>query len=459
MSAVNSAEARDAAYHLHPYTNLRAMERQGSLVMARGEGVYVFDIHGRKYIEGMAGLWCASLGFSENRLADAAYRQMTTLPFYHSFAAKVPSVTVDLAEKLIDMAPQPLAHVIFASSGSESNDTAVKCVWYYQNALGRPEKKKIIARRRAYHGVTVMAGSLTGLPYAQAGFDLPVARVIHTEAPHYYHGARPGESEADFSKRLANELEALIQTEGPETIGAFFAEPVMGAGGVILPPEGYFDLIQPILKRHDILLVADEVICGFGRTGNMFGCETYGIRPDMMVVAKQLSSAYMPISALMVSDPVYQAIADASAAHGVFGHGYTYSGHPVAAAVALETLKIYEERDILAHIREVGPHLQQRLKEFADHPLVGEVRGVGLIGAIELVEDKTTRRPFAKERGVGAFLVGRAQAYGAIMRAVGGDSIAFSPPLIITKSEIDELVEAFAKALDDTTARVAEDMK
>jgi 4-aminobutyrate--pyruvate transaminase len=454
MLAVNSAEARDAHYHLHPYTNLRTLEQEGALVVERGEGVYVYDIHGKKYLEGMAGLWCAALGFSEPRLAEAAYKQMKILPFYHSFSAKVPSVTVDLAEKLISIAPAPLARVIFANSGSEANDSAIKFVWYYQNARGKPEKKKIIARKRGYHGVTIMAGSLTGLAYAQVGFDLPVQRVLHTDTPHHYHGAQPGESEEEFATRLADNLDILIRQEGPETVAAFIAEPVMGAGGVVVPPKTYFEKIQAVLKKHDVLMIADEVICGFGRTGNMFGSETFGIRPDLMTVAKQLSSAYQPISAVLVSDAVYQGIADAGPKLGSFGHGYTYSGHPVAAAVALETLKIYEERRIVDHVREVGPYLQNRLRAFADHPLVGEVRGVGLIAAVELVKDKVTREAFATKAGIGTHLVGRAQEHGVILRAVAGDSIAFSPPLVITKPEIDEMVDTFAKSLDETEQHI-----
>ncbi len=453
MPEMNSAEARDATYHLHPYTNLRVLERDGPLVIERGEGVFVFDSLGNRYLEGMAGLWCTSLGFSEPRLAEAAYRQMRTLPFYHSFAAKVPSVTTELAERLVELAPAPLARVIFACSGSESNDTAIKMVWYYNNALGRPAKKKIISRRRGYHGVTALTASLTGLPFAQNGFDLPLdVGIHHIDPPHFYRGGLPDESEAAFVARLARQLEELILAEGADTIAAFIAEPVMGAGGVIVPPATYFAEIQAVLRRHDILLIADEVICGFGRTGSMFGCETFGIRPDMMVLAKALSSGYQPISALLVSDTIYQAVADASARLGLFGHGYTYSGHPVAAAVALETLKIYAERDIVARVRDVAPHFQARLRALGKHPLVGEARGVGLIGAIELVADKTSRQSFPPGAAVAAHLVGRAQQYGVIIRSVPGDIVAFSPPLIISEPEIDILFDAAGKALDDTLA-------
>jgi len=452
----NSTASRDIQNYLHPYTNLVRHEQDGPLVITKGDGIRVIDEAGKEYIEGLAGLWCASLGFSEKRLAEAAYKQMLALPFYHSFASKTPSVTVDLAERLIAMAPKPLSKVTFANSGSEANDTAIKVAWYYNNARGRPEKKKIIARQRAYHGVTIAAASLTGLAYAQNGFDLPATeRILRTDCPHYYHGAEPGESEADFVDRLGRNLEALIEREGADTIAAFIAEPVMGAGGVVVPPKGYFDRVQQILRKHDILFIADEVICGFGRTGSMFGCQTFDIAPDMMSVAKQLSAAYQPISALFVSDAIYQAVKEQSGVLGNFGHGYTYSGHPVPAAVALETLKIYEERNIVEQVRKVAPVFQAAMRAFADHPLVGEVRGVGLIGAIELVQDKATRTNFPAAKGVGAYLVARAQEHGLIVRAMMNDSVAFCPPLIITEDEIAEMFRRFALALDDTAAMVA----
>ena len=455
MPAINSAEARDATYHLHPYTNLRQLERDGPLAIDRGEGVFVIDTQGNRYLEGMAGLWCTSLGFSEPRLAEAAYRQLKTLPFYHSFAAKVASITTELAERLIGIAPEPLARVIFACSGSESNDTAIKMVWYYNNARGMPAKKKIISRRRGYHGVTALTASLTGLPYAQNGFDLPLGvGIFHLDAPHFYRGGLPGESEEDFATRLAAQLEDLILAEGADTIGAMIAEPVMGAGGVILPPATYFEKIQAVLRRYDILLIADEVICGFGRTGSMFGCETFGIRPDMMVVAKALSSGYQPISALMVSDAIYQVVADAGATLGLFGHGYTYSGHPVPAAVALETLKIYEERDIAARVRDVAPHFQARIRRLGQHPLVGEARGIGLIGAIELVADKHSRQSYPASAAIAPYVVKQSQAHGLIIRSVPGDIVVFSPPLVITEAEIDIMFDAVTRALDDTLAHV-----
>ncbi len=454
MSLTTPAARRDLSFHLHPATNLRLVQTEGPLVITRGEGVYVYDDEGKRYLEGMAGLWCASLGFSERRLADAAYRQMCELPFYHSFAGKVPAISTELAERLIGMAPAGMAKVLFANSGSEANDTAIKLAWYVNNALGRPQKKKIISRQRAYHGVTIASGSLTGLAFAHTDFDLPIARILHTDCPHYYRGAAPGESEEAFAARLAANLEQMILREGPDTVAAFFAEPVMGAGGVIVPPATYFDRVQPILKKYDVLFVVDEVICGFGRTGNMFGSQTFDLQPDIMTLAKALSAGYVPISANLVSGKLYDILLAQSDKLGIFGHGYTYSSHPVPAAVALETLKIYEERDIVAQVRRVGPRMQAGIRSYADHPLIGEARGIGLIGAVELVRDKATKQSFDPKAGVAAYLVRRAQHHGAILRNMPGDIVAFSPPLIISEAEIDEMVACFAKALDDTWTMV-----
>jgi 4-aminobutyrate--pyruvate transaminase len=456
MSLNTPAARRDQSFHLHPATNLRAVQKEGPLVITRGEGVYVYDDEGRRYLEGMAGLWCASLGFSERRLADAAYRQMCELPFYHSFAGKVPAISTELAERLIGIAPVGMGKVLFANSGSEANDAAIKLAWYVNNAVGRPQKKKIISRKRAYHGVTVAAASLTGLAFAHDDFDLPIARILHADCPHYYRGAQPRESEEAFAARLAADLEQMIVHEGPDTVAAFFAEPVMGAGGVIVPPATYFDRIQPILKKYEILFVVDEVICAFGRTGNLFGAQTFNLQPDIMTLAKALSAGYQPISANLVTNKLYEVLVAQSDKLGIFGHGYTYSAHPVPAAVALETLKIYEERDIVAQVRRVGPRMQAGIRNYADHPLIGEARGIGLIGAVELVRDKLTKQSFDPEDGVAAYLVRRAQHHGAILRNMPGDNVAFCPPLIITEAEIDELMGCFGRALDDTWAMVKE---
>ena len=447
----NSAASRDIAFHLHPYTHLKKHESEGPLVITEGKGIYVYDENGKEYIEGLAGLWCTSLGFGEERLVEAATRQMQKLPFYHIFNQKTHEVAAELAERLIGLMPVKMSKVFFNNSGSEANDSAVKMVWYYNNARGRHRKKKIISRMKGYHGVTVAAASLTGLPNNHRDFDLPIANIRHADCPHHYRFAKPGESEEAFATRLAESLEAQILREDPETVAAFIAEPVMGAGGVIVPPRTYFEKIQQVLRKYDVLLIADEVICGFGRTGAMFGTETFGLKPDIMTMAKALSSAYLPISATVISDELYQAFVAQSEKIGVFAHGFTYSAHPVCCAVALETLRIYEERDILSHIRQVAPRFLEGLRRFADHPLVGEVRGVGLLAGVELVKDKASKAPFDPKAGVGTLLAARAQEHGLILRAMV-DTVALCPPLIITADEIDEMLRRFGKALDETAA-------
>jgi 4-aminobutyrate---pyruvate transaminase len=454
MAKTNSA-SRDIASTIHPYTNLKSHQTEGPLVMAEGDGVFVQDENGKRYLEGLAGLWNASLGFSERRLVEAAHRQMLKLPFYHTFAHKAVDIGIELAEKLLSIAPAPMSKVFFVNSGSEANDTVVKLVWYYNNALGRPKKKKIISRLKGYHGVTVASASLTGLANNHRDFDLPIANILHAECPHFYRFGLPGESEEAFATRLADSLEQRILSEGADTVAAFIAEPVMGAGGVLLPPVTYFDKVQAVLKKYDILFIADEVICGFYRTGAMWGSTLYGLKPDMITCAKALSSGYLPIGAVMITEPIYDALVKQSEKIGVFSHGFTYSGHPVTSAVALETLNIYEQDDIQSHVRRVAPRMQAGLRRFADHPLVGEVRGVGLIGAVELVADKSTKASFDPSAAVGPFLGKRAHHHGLILRALG-DSIAFCPPLIITEAEIDLMLERFSLALDDTFEMVRE---
>ncbi len=451
----NSAAARDAAYALHPYTDLRTHIETGPMVISRGQGVRVWDDAGKEYIDAIAGLWCASLGFSNERLVAAAAKQMRTLPFYHSFAAKSHEPMIDLAEMLIARAPVPMSRAFFANSGSEANDTAIKMVWYFNNALGRPKKKKIIGRIKGYHGITVASGSLTGLAANHRSFDIPLPGFVHTMTPHHYHNAEAGESEEAFATRCAEELEKLILAEDPETVAAMWAEPVMGAGGVIVPPRTYFEKIQAVLKKYDVLLVADEVICGFWRTANYWGTQTFGMQPDILTCAKALSASFLPISAVLVSDRIFQALADESHAIGTFGHGYTYSGHPVPAAVAVETLKIYDETDIGSHVRTVGPYLQAALRRrFSGHELVGEVRGIGLIAALELVADKATRTNFDPGLKIGARAAKLLEANGVIGRAMVNDTLAFSPPLIITEAEIDEMLDGYARALDELAAQL-----
>jgi 4-aminobutyrate--pyruvate transaminase len=449
----NSAASRDIATLLHPYTNLKAHRSKGPLIITHGRGVNVYDDQGNEYLEGLAGLWCVSLGFSEPRLVEAARRQMETLPYYHAFASKSHGPAIDLAERILDLLPDTMSKVFFNNSGSEANDTAIKLVWYYNNALGRPHKKKIISRIKAYHGVTIASASLTGLPNNHRDFDLPIAGIVHTGCPHHYRFARPDESEEAFASRLAEELDALIVKEGPDTVAAFIAEPVMGAGGVLLPPQTYFDKVQPILKKHDVLFIADEVICGFGRLGTMFGLEHFEIRADMVIMAKQLTSGYQPMSATVISSAIYDALVRQSEKIGVFAHGFTYSGHPVAAAVAVETLKIYEERRTLDHVRSVMPRFQERLRQLGSHPLVGEARGLGLIGALEFVEDKKSKKPFDAALAVGALGAELALDNGLIVRAAG-DALAICPPLIIEPEQIDQLFDRLASTLDQTHAEL-----
>src|ERR1700722_5903738 len=451
----NSAAARDIANVLHPYTDLQTHQQVGPMVVTRGKGVRVWDDTGKDYIESVAGLWCASLGFDNERLVQAAVNQMRKLPFYHAFTAKSHEPMIDLAEMLIQRAPVPMSKVFFANSGSEANDSAIKMVWYFNNAIGRPDKKKIIGRLKGYHGITLASASLTGIPHNHRAFDLPLPGFVHTMNPHHYHGANPGESEEAFASRCAEELEKLILAEGPDTVAAMWAEPVMGAGGVIVPPRTYFEKIQAVLRKYDVLFVADEVICGFWRTGNYWGSQPPNMQPDILTCAKALSSSYLPISAVMVNDRVFQGLAKQSHEIGTFGHGFTYSGHPVPAAVAIETLKIYDEMNIGEHVRAVGTHMQKELRRrFAEHPLVGEVRGIGLIAAIELVADKATHQNFEPSARVGGRFTKLIEENGVIGRTVPGDILCFSPPLIISEAEVNEMLDRIGKALDELTVQL-----
>src|SRR5580704_9647297 len=444
---LSNAQARDVQSLLHPYTNLVKLRETGPVVFERGKGIRLYDETGKDYIEGMAGLWCTALGWGEEALIEAASDQMRKLAYTHIFAGRSHEPAIALAEKLKEVAPFPVGKVFFANSGSEANDTQIKLNWYTNNAMGKPKAKKIISRTKGYHGVTIASASLTGLPANHRSFDLPLDFVRFADCPHYYHNAESGESEMDFSARMAKNLAALIEKEGPETIGAMIAEPVMGAGGVILPPKGYFDAITRVLDRYGIPLIDDEVITGFGRTGNWFGCATYGFEPATMTVAKALSSAYLPISAVMISPEICEAIEEESGRIGTFGHGYTYSGHPVAAAVALKTIEIYQERDIVGHVRSVAPRFQARLKKLAEHPLVGETQGVGLIGGIEIVADKATKTSFEPAKAAAATIVKFIEEEGLITRPLLGDRIALCPPLIINEAEIDEMFDRFEKGL------------
>lgn len=451
----NSLEARDVQSVIHGLTNLKRHLDRGPLVMDKGEGVWVTDIHGNRYLEAMSGLWCITLGFGQERLVAACAEQMRRLPYYPLTDHRGHSPVIELAEKLIEIAPVPMARVWFSNSGSEGNDCAARMAWYYWNAMQRPERRKFLAHRQAYHGNTIATASLTGTESTHQGFGLPLPGFLHVRCPHFFRQAADGETEEQFATRLVDEVEALILNEGPETIAAFFTEPVLAAGGVIVPPATYFAKLQKILKKYDILLVVDEVVTGFGRLGDMFGTTTMNLMPDMIVCAKGLSSAYAPISALLVNNRIFEAAVRQSDQVGTFGLTLTYSGHPVSAAVAREALRIYEEQNIAARARSLEPVLLGGLRKLLDHPLVGEVRGLGLLAGVELVRDKVTRRPFERGANVGRLCADHAQRHGLIVRAIG-DTITFCPPLIITEEEIADLLARFRSALDDTAKELSQ---
>ncbi|MDG1387607.1 MAG: aminotransferase [Halioglobus sp.] len=432
---------------IYPTTNLAATEQ---LKFERADGVYVYDQDGKQYLEGMAGLWCTGLGYGNRELIDAISDQLGKLSFSHTFGGKTHQPVIDLGDKLADMVPVKDAMVFFGNSGSDANDSHIKMLRYYFNAIGKPEKRKIITRDRAYHGVTVAAGSLTSLPANLAHFDAPLEAlgVLRTDHPHYYRGAQGDESEMQFVDRITNNLEQLILQEGPDTIAAFIAEPITGASGVLVPPPGYYEKVQAILEKYDILFWADEVITGFGRTGKVFGCETVNIQhPSMMTFAKQMSSAYYPISASVISGEMYEPMIAASEEVGVFGHGYTYSGHPVACASALKTLEIYERDGLYDNAATQGEHLQSRLAELMEYEQVGEVRGAGLIGAIELVEHRDSKAPDA---ALAKKVTLAAQENGLIVRNVAGNAIAVCPPLIINREQVDEMIDKLKLSLEQT---------
>jgi 4-aminobutyrate--pyruvate transaminase len=447
----NSAAARDIEYYFHPVTNARRHEEVGPMIIAKGKGVYVYDDMGKEYIEAMAGLWSVAVGFGEERLVKAATKQMSELPFYHSFSHKSHPTAIALAERMVKMSPGKMGKAHFVNSGSEANDTVVKMIWFYNNARGKPEKKKIISRIKAYHGITMMSASLTGLPNNHRDFDLPFPQIKHVSCPHHYRFAEAGETEEEFATRLAKEFEDKILAEGPETVAAFIGEPVMGAGGVFIPPRTYWEKMQAVCRKYDILIVVDEVINGFGRTGNTWGSDTYGITPDIMVCSKQITSSYVPLASITFTNDIYNVIADNTAKIGTFAHGFTTAGHPLAMAVAMENIDIIEERNLMGRVNELSPQFLKRLHSFKDHPLVGETRGVGLIGAIELVADKKTKAAFEKPGATGLKLAELGHEEGVIFRPIG-DILAFCPPLIISEQQVDDIFDRFGRALDRLTA-------
>ncbi len=447
---LSNTQMRDVAALLHPYTNAEAHKKTGAHMIIRGEGVRVFDDAGKPYIEGMAGLWCCGLGFSHPELVDAAKAQMDMLPYYHVFSGKSHEPAVELAEKIKEIAPG-MARVIYQSSGSEANDTQIKLAWYYNNALGRPEKKKVIARVKGYHGVTIVAASMTGLPYNHKDFDLPVDRFLHTTTPHYWKEGHEGETKAEFVTRLVADLEALIDREGADTIAAYIAEPVMGAGGVIVPVEGYFEAIMPVLQKHDILCIADEVITGFGRTGNWFGSQTLGMQPTSMSMAKQLTGGYAPLSAVAINQDMAEVIEGNTGKLGTFGHGFTYGGHPVGCAVGVKALEIYHRDRIPEKVAALTPKFAAHLERLAEHPLVGEARSCGLMGGLELAP--AGKKGFDQPGKVGPVAAAEMLKRGVILRAIG-DTLAFCPPMIISQEDMDQMFAPVEEALDATLAQI-----
>jgi len=445
----------DRAHVVHPYTSIAAQQAEGPHVMRDAHGVWLRDEHGHELLDAMAGLWCVAVGYGRDEIADAMAEQARRLPYAHAFIAQANEPAIRLAERVAELTPPGLDRTFFCNSGSEANDTIVKLVWYHWNLRGQPAKKKIIAREGGYHGVTLGATSLSGLPNMHALFDAPLPGFLHVRKPHFYREAVAGESEEAFAARLARELEDRILDEGPETVAAFIGEPLMAAGGVIPPPRGYWPAVQEVLRRHEVLLIADEVVCGFGRLGTPFGCDAYGIAPDFLTIAKALTSAYFPVSGAVVSERVWEVLAKGSEEHGPLSHGHTTSLHPVGAAAALANLDILQREGLLDRATRVGPGFQRRLRDaVGDHPLVGEVRGEGLIAAVELVADRATRRSFAPERKTGMRLHRLGLEEGVICRAVAGDSLAFCPPLVIGEDELEQVVVRFARALDRLSAEL-----
>jgi len=440
---------QDQQSQFHPFTSIADLAKDGPTVMVSGQGVRVRDVNGREYLDGMAGLWCVNLGYGRREIVEAIARQSERLSFFHTFNGMTSDVVAECADALLKRAPVPMSRVFFGASGSDANETQLKLIWYYNNLRGKPEKKKIIARWNSYHGSGVATASLTGLPGMHTLFDLPKGPILHVSAPYYYRNAPEGMSERDYSRHLARELEDVIEREGADTIAAFFAEAVMGAGGLIPPPEGYFDEIGPILRKHDILLVADEVVSGFGRLGTYWGAQTYGFEPDLITAAKGVTSGYFPMSVCFISPKVWDVIEGAAGQTGVFGHGYTYSAHPVGAAAALAALKLIDELEVVKNVADVGPYLLNAMRDrLGQHTHVGDIRGKGLMIGIELAKDRATKESFPPANRTGREILKAAAQRGLITRALG-DTLVFAPPLIITRGEADELVDKFALSVGD----------
>jgi L-2,4-diaminobutyrate transaminase len=443
----------DRRYVFHPFTQLDQHSASRAPVIVEGSGVTLRASDGRTFLDAMAGLWCVNVGYGRAEIGEALLAEASRLGYYHAFSSMATDLPARVAERVLALYPTPMSKIFFGNSGSDANDTQVKIAWYYNNVLGRPEKKKIIARHRGYHGVTVMTGGLTGLPGLHAGFDLPLPMIRHTTAPHRLWEGRPNESEEEFAARMADDLEGLIVAEGPETVAAFIGEPVQGAGGVIVPPRGYWERVQNVLRRHDVLLIADEVITGFGRLGTWFGADAFPIDPDLVTVAKGITSGYVPLSGCLVSEKVCDVLVEGSAALGPFGHGYTYSAHPLAAAAALANLDLLEDDGLVEQAAARGSYMHARLREaFADHPLVAEVRGLGLIGGVEFARDGVRFDPALK---VAPRIYARCLELGLITRALPAtDTIAFSPPFVVTEEELDQMIAIARQAVDEVAEQI-----
>ena len=454
-----SLEEMDRQSLIHPFTDLRAHASGasgGPSIITSGQGITVRDQHGQDFIDAFAGLYCVHIGHGRREVADAMHAQALKLAYFHANAGHSNEPAIRLADRLLRMAPANMSKVFFGMSGSDANDTNVKLVWYSNHALGRPEKRKIIARHSGYHGGTVMASSLSGIPAIHEAFGLPIGPVLHTAAPHYYRHGQPGESERAFARRCADQLDALIRAEGPDTVAAFIAEPMIATGGIIPPPEGYWDDIQGVLERHDVLLISDEIVCAFGRLGADFAAEVFPLKPDLITVAKGLTSGAVPLSASIISDRVWRALESGAERFGPFAHTFTYSAHPVAAAVALANLDIIEREGLAANARRTGGHFLHGLRAaFADHPLVGEVRGMVLLAALEFVADKADHKPFDPALAVGQRVSAACREEKLIVRAMpGGDILGFAPPLVMTPGEADEVIARTRRAVDRVAAEL-----
>ncbi|SFQ33657.1 aspartate aminotransferase family protein [Variovorax sp. 770b2] len=455
MNSLQSLLDIDRQHFMHPSTHAQD-HQSGALagkIVTGANGIRIHTHDGRELLDAFAGLYCVNVGYGRQAIADAIHAQASRLAYYHTYVGHSTDTIIELSRRIIGWAPVGMKKVYYGMSGSDANETQIKIVWYYNNVLGRPAKKKIISRHRAYHGSGLMTGSLTGLPTFHDMFDLPFSQVRHTVCPHWYRQAAPGMNEAQFVAYCVDELEKLIAVEGADTIAAFIGEPVMGTGGIIVPPAGYWPAIQQVLKRHDILLIADEVVCGFGRIGSPMGSQHFGIEPDLITIAKGLTSAYLPLSGVIVGEKVWDGIATGSVEHGPMGHGWTYSGHPVCAAAALANLDILERENLQTNAANVGAYMQQQLQEsFAGHPLVGEVRGLGMLAAVEFMANGQERRAFDPDLKVGVRVAAELLERGVIGRAMPhGDILAFAPPLVTTTDDVDTIVAAARSAVDAVT--------